>query len=440
MSKTIVALYDDFSTAERVVQELVDAGFTRENISLVANDVAGEYGHRYTRTEDLSTDYDDDDVSAGEGAGIGALEGGVLGLLAGLGALAIPGIGPVLAAGPLLGALIGATAGAVTGGLVAGLMDSGVPETDAQYYAEGVRRGGTLVSVHAADDQIDEAVAIMNRYSPINVEERADAWRESGYTGYDASDTAYTSDQLASERRSYQTDTLSTTDTLDTDITDRTSVSGEAVVPVVQEELQVGKRAVETGGVRVHTTIEEVPVQEQVELRQEHVTVERRPTNRAATEADINKAVQQGTLSVTETQEQAVVNKEARVVEEVVIGKDVDTRTETISDTVRRTDVDVERMGGTTAGRTTATDFNAYDTAFRNHYQTTYGTSGQSYDRYQPAYRYGYDLATNPQYSGRDWMEIEPEARRSWESRNQGTWESMKDAAQRAWDEVRGRR
>jgi uncharacterized protein (TIGR02271 family) len=425
--KTAIGLYDEFTTAQRVVEELVNNGFARDNISIVANNATGEYATTPAYTADA-------DVSAGEGAGIGALEGGVLGLLAGLGALAIPGIGPVLAAGPLLGALIGATAGAVTGGLVAGLMDSGVPEADAQYYAEGVRRGGTLVSVQTEDDQIDEAVAIMNRYGPINVEERADTWRQGGYTGYDASAAPYTADQIASERETYQ---ATTTDTLDTDRANRTAVSGEAVVPVVQEELQVGKRAVETGGVRVHTTIEEVPVQEQVQLRQEHVTVERRPADRPASDADINRALQQGTLSVTETQEQAVVNKEARVVEEVVIGKDVDTRTETISDTIRRTDVDVEHVGGT--GTVTDTDFNTYDTRFRSHYQTTYGTSGLAYDRYQPAYRYGFDLARNPQYSGRDWNEIEPEIRRSWESRNQGAWENMKDAARHAWDEVRGR-
>src|SRR3954467_15548049 len=121
MAKTVVALYDNFDTARNAVEALVDAGFTRGDISLVANDASGKYA-----------DYvNDDDVSAGEGAGFGA----VVGALVGLGVALIPGIGPVLAAGPLAAALmagIGAASGAVTGGIVAGLVDFGIPEEHAE--------------------------------------------------------------------------------------------------------------------------------------------------------------------------------------------------------------------------------------------------------------------------------------------------------------------
>jgi len=123
------------------------------------------------------------------------------------------------------------------------------------------------------------------------------------------------------------------------------SESGNVSIPVIEEEMQVGKRAVETGGVRVETSINERPVEETVTLREENVTVNRRPVDRAVSDADLS-AIKEGDLTVTERAEQAVVAKEARVVEEVVIGKEVGERTETISDTVRRTEVDVEKLSG----------------------------------------------------------------------------------------------
>ena len=119
---------------------------------------------------------------------------------------------------------------------------------------------------------------------------------------------------------------------------------GELTIPKVEEELRVGKRAVEGGGVRVRTYVEEVPVNEQVTLREERVDVERRPVDRAVGDADID-AFQEGTFEVRERSEEAVIDKQARVTEEIRVRKDVDQRTETIQDTVRRTDVDVEQLG-----------------------------------------------------------------------------------------------
>lgn len=432
--KTVVGLYDSIATAQQVVEALVNSGFDRDRISIVANNATGEYAtDRVART-------DADDVSAGEGAGIGALEGGVLGLLAGLGLMAIPGIGPALAAGPLIGALIGAGTGAVTGGLVAGLIDTGIPETEAGYYAEGVRRGGTLVSVQADDTRANEAAAIMNRFGPINVEEHAANWQQSGFNRFDTNAKPLTAEEIKRERERFRataptarTDTTTTTKRTETTTTPANK-KGEVTVPIVQEELQVGKRAVEQGGVRIHTRVEEKPVQEQVTLREEHVTVERRPADRPASEADL-KRIKEGTLEVTERSEQAVVNKQARVVEEVVVGKEVDQRTETVRETVKRTDVDVEQMPA--GARTQATSFESFDTDFRSNFTTTYGTRGQTYERYVPAYRYGYTLATDERYRGRDWAAIEADARRSWNT-SQGPWEDFKDAVRYAWDKVRG--
>jgi uncharacterized protein (TIGR02271 family) len=121
------------------------------------------------------------------------------------------------------------------------------------------------------------------------------------------------------------------------------AAADEAVVPIVEEELRVGKRPVERGGIRIHKRVEEKPVSEQVTLRDETVEVQRRPVDRAVSEADL-AAAQDGTFEVRERDEEAVVDKQARVVEEVVIDKDVEERTETVQDTLRRTDVDVEQV------------------------------------------------------------------------------------------------
>jgi len=224
----------------------------------------------------------------------------------------------------------------------------------------------------------------------------------------------------------------------------RLKTVGSVVLPVVEEELQVGKRQVERGGVRVQTTVEERPVEEQVQLREEHVHVERRPVDRPITDVDM-AAFKEGTIEMTETAEEAVVNKRARVIEEVVIDKDVQERTETVRDTVRRTDVDVQKVNTPTKvveGTHTvahAKPFDTYNSAFQKDYTTRYANSGYTYDQFSPAYRYGYNLAGDERFQG-DWTTVEPEARRYWEEKNTGTWEEFKDAVHHAWDSVRGKR
>lgn len=117
----------------------------------------------------------------------------------------------------------------------------------------------------------------------------------------------------------------------------------EITLPVIEEEIRIGKRTIETGGVRVQSRVTERPVEETVILREEQVNVERRPVDRAVTQADA-AIMKEGTLEVTTMAEEAVVGKQARVVEEVVVGKEVQERTETVRDTVRRTDVEVEEI------------------------------------------------------------------------------------------------
>jgi len=449
VAKTIVGLFDTLTEAQGAVQELVNKGFSRDTISIAANNAAGEYTQSTASSEEWS--------GTATGAAAGATIGGIGGLLVGLGALAIPGIGPVVAAGPLIAALTGAGIGAVAGGLIGALTDIGVPEEEAGYYAEGVRRGGTLVTVNAEENMVDRAVDILEDHNAVDVEQRASSWKQSGWTGYSSTAKPYTTDEITRERERYRT-TTPTPSTVSTvavgaaatstrpippqpNLRD-TSVTGgkETTLPVVEEEVQVGKRTVSRGGVRVYTRVTEKPVEEQVQLRKEQVSVERRPVNRAVSGTD-RDAFKEGTIEMTETSEEAVVSKQARVVEEVVVRKDAQERTETVRDTVRRTDVEVEKLGAERSQ--SANGFEVYDTDFRKNFTSTYGTRGKNYtyEKYSPAYRYGYDLVNDKRYSGKEWNTFESDVRRDWETRypGQGAWEDVKDAVRYAWDSVRGR-
>ncbi len=294
MARTVVALYDDFASANAAVRELVDNGFRRDDISLLASDESGEYRRYIDR--DAPAETSATAQGAGVGAGIGAVIGGLGGLLVGLGALTIPGVGPVLAAGPLAAALTGlagagagAVAGGVTGGLIGALVDMGIPEDTAEYYAEGIRRGGTLVTVRTDDGQADRAVEIMNRHDPIDINERASQWRESGWSGYDPTAEPYRAEEMSAD-----------------------VVSGQS-----------------------------------------------------------------------------------------------------------------------------AADFSAYESSFRNHFASSVYGGNYTYEQYQPAYRYGYDLANDARYRDRDWEEVEMDARGFWEARNPGTWDRIKHAVRHAWEEVK---
>jgi hypothetical protein len=211
-------------SASKVVNDLVNAGFHRNSISLIANNADDRYASY------VQPDVNLDDTA--KGAGAGAAIGGIGGLLLGLGALAIPGIGPILAAGPIAAALAGAGIGAVTGGIIGALVDLGIPEESAEVYAEGIRRGNVLVVVQVADNRTDEATRIMQQKGLIDIEGEAKNWRSSGWTGFDAN--ANYADNQVPTRSATRRD----------DLNDET-------IEVVEEEMRVGKRAVETGGVRV---------------------------------------------------------------------------------------------------------------------------------------------------------------------------------------------
>ena len=197
MIKTIVGSFDSFNDAHAVANDLRAAGFLDSDMSIVANNAAGEF------REDPRVTESNEGSATAKGAVTGAVVGGGAGLAASLAGLAIPGIGPIIAAGPIVATLAGAGTGAVAGGLIGGLVDLGVPESDAQYYAESVRRGGALVTVRADESRADEVAAILRERGAVDIEGRVERWRESGWHGFDQSAQPYTVDEIRRDRAMY---------------------------------------------------------------------------------------------------------------------------------------------------------------------------------------------------------------------------------------------
>jgi uncharacterized protein (TIGR02271 family) len=269
-------------------------------------------------------------------------------------------------------------------------------DDDRELYVEAARRGAVAVGVSFdRDDEPATIIQILKRHNPIDLDTQAAQWRSEGWTGRTA-----TAGAAAGARATASTTTAAATRPATPAATAQRVQQGTETVPVVEEQLQVGKRAVQAGGVRVHTRVIEKPVQEQVQLREEHVQVERRPVDRPLTSAD--RPFQERVIEATETVEQPVVAKQARVVEEVNVRKDVNQRTETVRDTVRRTDVQVEQID---------TD-----------------------PQFAPARDFATRFFSDNRYKGRSWDEVEPDAQRSFEQTYPGKWNEFRDAIRSRYD------
>jgi uncharacterized protein (TIGR02271 family) len=226
-------------------------------------------------------------------------------------------------------------------GFWASLEDMFGGSDDHRTYAEGLRRGGTMVTVRVNDAQVDDAVNILEKHGSVDLNEREATWRNEGWSGTTALASTRAMDQgtpaVAAPRAEVVTSSRPTAGA--------TTASGrqDDVVQVVEEQLNVGKRAVNRGTVRVHSYVVETPVSETVNLRDETIKVERRPVDRALSSADLGaNAFKDRTIELQETDEEAVVAKTARVVEEIGIRKEVNDRAETVRDTVRSTKVDID--------------------------------------------------------------------------------------------------
>jgi uncharacterized protein (TIGR02271 family) len=244
------------------------------------------------------------------------------------------------------------------------LRDLFLPDEDRHTYAEGLRRGGCLVSVQASDTDYERVIDILDDEGTIDIDERSNSWRSEGWTG---TSDAGTSDVLSGSTANLTTGSSRTSESATSTGTglgaasmggaSQRTTSGDEVIPIAEEELHVGKRDVSHGRVRIRSYVVERPVSEQVSLREEHVEVERRPVSGTTQTGTISgDPFQERTIEVEERSEEAVVSKEARVVEEVVVRKEAEQRTETISDTVRRTEVDVEDERRTGVDRTGTVD------------------------------------------------------------------------------------
>jgi len=202
MSRTITKLFDNYSDATSAMHSLEKLGVPHSDISIVANNAHGEHGDH-----DVGDIDDQGDVS--RGVSTGAALGGVGGLLAGLGLLAIPGLGPIVAAGWLastvVGAGIGAAGGAATGGIVGALKNAGHTDEEANVYAEGVRRGGSLVSAKVDDAIATEAEAALNGHNAVDAAARGSAYRQEGWAQFDSEAPAYDRNQVDAERTRYTT-------------------------------------------------------------------------------------------------------------------------------------------------------------------------------------------------------------------------------------------
>ena len=222
-----------------------------------------------------------------------------------------------------------------------------LPDEDRHTYEEGLRRGGVLLTADVDDDRVDEAVRVLENAGSIDVDDRSSQWRSSGwdYSTPAAGAGAATGAALGA---------VGSTEHVG-------NSEREEVIPVVEEQLVVGKRDVNRGGVRVRSYVTETPVHEQIRLRNEQVNVERRSVNQPLSAADAD-AFRERTINMTATGEEAVVGKTARVVEEVVVSKTAEEHVENVDDTVRRTDVEVERDNDadTTTGSGVGTNRDRY--------------------------------------------------------------------------------
>lgn len=361
MQQTLVAVYDNRSDAQKAMEELVACGYPRERVRLSEGDPAGDA----SLAQGARDAGDDHSI----GSGIRHFFSDLFG----------------------------------TDRSQSALM-----------YSEAVSRGHYVLTLTADSlPEVERAADIVERFGPIDIDEHAELWSGAGQDAMPASSGARQQAQPGSQQFAQDSQPQGSRQRAET-----------TAIPVVQEELKVGKRQVERGGVRIYQRVVETPVSESVGLREEHVNVERHAVNRPADPSDA-RLFQESTIELRETAEEAVVEKTARVVEEVVVGKEVTQRNEQVSDTVRRTEVEVEKL---------APDDDAY---FRGHWTSNYAGLGGSYEDYAPAYTYGSTMARSDLYRGRPWSDVERNLRSDWEARNpHSAWEKVKSAIRHGWERM----
>jgi uncharacterized protein (TIGR02271 family) len=372
--KTVVGLFKNFGQAEDAMGQLAGIGLPQQEVGLLASArVSGD---------------------ARPPSPMSVLD--------------LPDLGQVAANGPMLRLLDASRLQRSSEGMRGALEKIGLAKSEAAQCVDGIRRGGTLEAIVVEDDKEAEAVAIMRRCAGEgSIRERV-------------------AEGVAPETSAGEGTTAPT------DIRERTAeatgvrerAGEEIVIPVIEEELRVGKREYEAGGLRVKTRVASVPVDKTVTLREEHVNVERRVIDRPIALDD--DAFRERSLDLTASTEEPIFEKQARVVEEIHLHKDMSERVETVHDTLRHTDVQISEIP---AGRR----FNP--SRYLDHFKRTYESERYTFDWVAPAYEFGEQLRYRSSGSS-DWSQIEPSARSMWEGRNPGTWDRFREAIKTGWGTV----
>ncbi len=388
---TVVGVFDDREEAREAIEALKDDGFAADAISILSPDKQA--------TQEIA---EDTGTHAGAGAATGAIAGGVLGglggWLVGIGALAIPGVGPFIAAGAFAAALGGAAIGAGIGAIAGALMGMGVPEEHAKYYEGEARAGKTLVTVRA-DTRYDDAQRILREYGAYDVESR-DRPRATGNP------------------------------MLHTETATAPGAADQNRMQLREEELVANKQTVETGQVQVGKEVVSQQRTLEVPVTREEVTIERTPIDRRPTDRPIEDREQ--TISVPVHEEQVDLEKRAVVYEEVGLEKRAVQDTEHVSGTVRHEEARIDRDGDVATG---GANWNQAMPTYRQRWQERYGSTGERWEDAEPGYRYGYETRGRPEYRGRGWSDVEHEVQRDWTQRNPGKpWDRARESIRETWD------
>lgn len=381
MQHTLLAVFDNRSDARKALEGLVASGFSRQEARLSEGDPTGQGGLSASASGSASNARADD----------GSFGSGIRNFFADI---------------------------------------FGTDRSEhAQMYSDAVSGGHYVLTLTVdSEPEVERAADIVERYGPVDIDDKAPQW-----------DSAYGEPaRMGTSPSKQQSQPMAQQYAQGSDPTPRGSAAGQhsqfqagqqrvgetQAIPVIQEELKVGKREVQRGGVRIYSRVIETPVNESVGLREEHVKVERNAVDRPLGADDIS-AFRETTIELRETAEEAVVEKTARVVEELVVGKEVSQRNEQISDTVRRTEVEVEQLAPQD------------ETYFRGHWTSNFAGQGGTYDEYAPAYSYGSSMRNSEMYRNRPWDDVEGSLRTDWEARYPNSaWEKMKAAVRHGWERM----
>ena len=367
MKRSALCLVDTEEQAAAIVEKLRSAGFSDNDISVLFPDKGSTRDFAHKKETKMPE-------GATIGASTGGAVGGTIGLLAGIGALAIPGLGPFIAAGPIMAALSGGAIGAGVGGLTGALVGLGIPEYEAKRYEGKVKEGGILISVHSENnDETNRAKNIFKLAGAHDISSTGEA--HSDVKAQDVSDTGDPTIRETSPRNDIPSSRDSTSGagkgsprTADQPYQAQHSISeapagtqpresGDEIVaevPLSEEEVKVGKRTVGAGEVNLQKKVSTEQVNVPVELKREDVVIERVPAHE--TKPAGKEPFQEERVEVPLSREEPVVEKETRVVGGVRVRKTEGIERETIQESVRREDVDIDESGKISGKRRKPTD------------------------------------------------------------------------------------